>query len=137
MQNKLSSANKSEVAVLHVELVANQKGYHVSLPRNQAARYDLIIDDNKRLYRAQVKYLNRYATNQRNKKQKTSLELLLYNESSGGKAYSSQEIDLLLVYCPVVDKVLMFTPKHFHNKRTLYINIKTPTARSFYQNFIW
>ena len=55
----MNSANKSEIAVLKLELRANQKGYFVSLPKNQSSRYDLIIDDGKKLYRTQVKYLNR------------------------------------------------------------------------------
>lgn len=124
----LKSSNKSEIAVLKVELQANNKGYHVSLPKNQASRYDLIIDDGEKLYRTQIKYVNRFKHGK-----KTCIELLIDKDN----LYTNTQIDLLLIYCPAVDSVLCFPPELFHNKKTIWINLVNPDAPTFYKKFLW
>lgn len=129
----LKSSNKSEIAVLKVELRANEKGYHVSLPRNQSSAYDLIIDSNKQLLRAQIKYLNRQTTN------KQGLELLINNQPKNKKRkfYTKDEIDILLCFCPKINQILCFYPKDFHNKKTIWINLINKTAPTYYKKFLW
>lgn len=127
----ISTANKSEIAVLNVELEANKKGYSVSLPKNQAARYDLIIDDGIKLYKVQVKYLNRAAG-------KNCVELKLEDKRyKNRKCYTSFEIDLMLVYIERIDKILAFGPKLFENKKTIRVNLVNPAAPTYYQKFLW
>lgn len=127
----LDSSNKSEIAVLKVELAANLKGYHVCLPKNQASRYDLVIDDGYKLWRCQVKFLNRRAG-------KNCLELKIEDKRyKNKKCYTDKEIDILLVYIPKLEQILCFHPKDFHNKRTIRVNLNNPKAPSFYKKFLW
>lgn len=129
---KLKTSNKSEIAVLKIELEANIKGYSVSLPKDHSSRYDLILDDGKRLYRVQSKYLNRLSGRKKN-----CLELLIEDKSRHRKCYTNKEIDLLLIYIAKLDCVLGLYPTEFHNKKTLWFNLNNPKAPTYYKKFIW
>jgi hypothetical protein len=130
----LKSSNKSEIAVLKVELRANEKGYHVSLPKNQSSRYDLIIDDGKKLYRTQVKYFD-------SKDIKPSGNVrslrLRFTGTQAGKMYSLKDIDLFLLYLPSKDAIVAVPSKKFNNKNSIRINISTPSAPTYYKKFLW
>ncbi len=132
----LNSSNKSEIAVLKVELRANEKGYHVCLPKNQASRYDLVIDDGQKLYRTQVKYLNSFDSRGMGEKSENTLRLK-FTGTQAGKAYDKKDIDLFLIYIPSKDQIVSIPLEKFHNKNSISININTPSAVCYYKNFIW
>ena len=52
----LTTAQKAEIAMAKVRLRAAEKGIAISVPTSDSVRYDLIVDEGARLYRAQVKY---------------------------------------------------------------------------------
>jgi hypothetical protein len=117
--------NKGDIAVAKVCLRALEKGCVVSKPTSDAVRYDLIIDDNGKLLRAQVKYAG-------NAKQKGVARLSLeknYYRKSGIKTvlYNSSEIDIILAYIPAIDKICIFTSDDFENKRGFYIRYEPTT----------
>src|ERR1041384_5838146 len=122
----LSNSNKSEIAVLKVELEANKKGYSVSLPRNGSSRYDLIVDSGTKLYRCQIKYLNRLANKGR------SLELVLSSPTNKIKPYSKEDVDLLLIYLPSKDCILCIKPERFHNRNTFIFNMINKSAPTYF-----
>lgn len=131
----LKSSNKSEIAVLKVELRANEKGYHVCLPKNQASRYDLIIDDGQKLYRTQVKYLNNFNYTMSGKSD--TLLRINFTGTQSGTEYDKKDIDLFLIYIPCKDEIVSIPVERFHNKKSISVNIKTPTAPSYYKKFLW
>ena len=49
-------AKKGIIAQLKAELRANELGFIVSKPTTENCRYDMIIDDGKKLNRIQIKY---------------------------------------------------------------------------------
>lgn len=133
---KIDTRTKGQIAQLIVELEATKRNYIVSLPTT-AVRYDAILDDGKKAYKAQIKYLTRKKGGRPNAR-----SLCLYSRRrayniSKHKTYSRDEIDLLLVYLPEINEILCFTPKYFHGKRVIEINLVNPTTPSYYKNFIW
>lgn len=131
----INTHNKGEIAVLKCELRANEKGFIVSYPRNQHTRYDALVDDGIKIHKTQIKYLNRKVTGKRSK----TLQLLLYDDTglSSRRPYSREEIDLLLIYCPIIDKVLIFNADFFNNKKTININLENKEADMYYEKFLW
>lgn len=129
---------KGQLAELKVQQRAVEKGFLVSKPIYDGGRYDLIIDDGKRLWRAQVKYADGEASHcdgavtvglEKQRKDKTHL-------------YTSDEIDLLLVYLPKKELVLCFSVEQFHQKTGIQIRLEPPKNNqkngiNFYRDFIW
>jgi hypothetical protein len=58
----LTSNWKGQLATTKAQLRALELGYIPSIP-NMDCRYDIIIDDGKKLWRVQVKYANRVPAN--------------------------------------------------------------------------
>lgn len=52
---------KGQLAVSKAQVRAIELGYYVSVPLMDY-RYDLVLDDGKKLWRVQVKYANRIST---------------------------------------------------------------------------
>ena len=131
---------KGQIAVSKIQLEAARRNIIVSIPFVEDSRYDMILDINNKLYRTQVKYLNRLHVPDRGKGL-VGLELNITrprkNRGSCTKPYLSSEIDLLLLYCPRIDKILALSSKYFHNKKTIRINLATPSAPMYYKKFIW
>lgn len=133
MENiKKISHHKGEIAVLYVELEANRRGYIVNYPRNSNSLYDMIVDNGKELLKVQVKYLNRRKSNA-----KDILELDLTNKSSSRKFYTKEDINLLLVYVPAIDKILYFLPHNFDKKTSIRVHLTDQNSKYFYGHFLW
>jgi hypothetical protein len=79
------------------------------------ARYDLVLDYGGRLYRAQVKYAD--------SKSPTSQGVIRVDLRRRKRCYTKEEIDVLLVYVPQIDKVCWFGPEFFDNKVGLQLRI--------------
>ena len=100
--------------MLEVQLRAAELGALVSLPTIEA-RYDLVIDFEGRLYRAQVKYADDMTNS-------NSVILDLRKETRGDgkkKVYTKEEIDVLLVYVPKADEVLWIGPDKFDGRKSI------------------
>jgi hypothetical protein len=126
---KLRSISKGEIAQLRCQLEAAKKGFISSIPTIEVG-YDLLIDDGKDIIRAQIKYCNR-------KHSVGSLELSLVSKASERKYYSKKDIDIILVYLPIKDTILMFKPEKFHKRGQIQINLENKNSKHFYENFIW
>lgn len=120
----MNRKQKGELAKLKVELRANDKGVVVSRPTTEA-RYDLILDFGGTLKRAQVKYAGRALSHAIGS---VSADLRSRNgvRKRATRSYSADEIDLLFVYVPQLDEVLLFEPDMFSGRESIAIRIKAP-----------
>jgi hypothetical protein len=106
---------KGEIASLKVQLRAAEKGIVVAVPTVEQ-RYDMILDDGRNLYKAQVKYAG---TKQGSA---VGVDLRKQTRNKGeSKLYRVSEIDVLLVYIPAIDKICWLGPSFFHEKPTLWL----------------
>lgn len=78
-----------------------ERGYTVSITFGDSERYDLIYDDGENLYRAQVKTANLREGTLRFRCQNVTTQ----NGDTVRKPYTSDEVDVYLVYSPDRDQV--------------------------------
>jgi hypothetical protein len=105
-------------------------------------RYDLILDDDLKLYRTQVKYADGNSPKHVN----GIVPLGLRKWRSDGRAvipyYTATEIDLLLVYVRKIDKILWLGPEVYDGRKNLFLRIE-PTRNNqakgclMAANYIW
>ncbi len=111
----LSTDEKGQIAVCKVCEVAVKKGAELYFPTTPV-RYDLILDYQGKLYRAQVKYAD-------GKPHHAIGAIPLYLRKRNRRCYSRDEIDVLLVYIPALDRVCWFGPEIFDNKMVLHLRL--------------
>jgi hypothetical protein len=121
----MDTRQKGELAKLHAVMRAIEHGFVVSEPTT-SARYDLVIDDGKRLWRAQVKW---GGTPSQRSAGAFRVELRSEN-GNGGKGYlklmyTEQEVDCLLVFIPGTG-VVWLPHERFIGKTGLIIRV-SPT----------
>jgi len=111
---------KAEIAMLKVSMRALQLGAFVSKPIFEGARYDYVIETGGKMYRAQVKYADGKPS-----RVAGAVQINLRKEIKKNKncPYSENEIDVLLVYIPKIDRVCWFDPEVFCGKQGLVIRI--------------
>ncbi len=110
-----STAQKGELALLRVLQRSVEKGWIASRPTREC-RYDLVLDDGKRLYRVQVKYAGRRAVNCEGA---VSLDF-----TKGGKrdrTYLDHEIDAVVAYVAPAHTVVWLGREHFHGRRNIQL----------------
>ena len=106
-----STYQKGQIAQIKVELRAYEKGVVVSRPTIEA-RYDLILDVSGRLWRAQVKHAQRSRNG-------SAYNVDLRKQTRNHKrrreqaTYTTDEIDVLMVYLPGLEEVLWVGPEVF------------------------
>jgi len=142
----MNTRQKAEIAQLKVELRAAEKGW-ITSRTNEGSRYDVVLDDGKKLFRVQVKYggyegghatgavivdLRKYQGDDRNRQVKRSKR----------KLYSKSEIDCLLVYLPQVDKVCWIKADMFDSKTEVTLRFKPPKngqkkGVNLVEDFVW
>jgi len=105
---------KGQIALLKVQIEAARKGAVVCLP-STPARYDLVLDYQGKLYRAQVKYADG-----KSQRSQGAVRLDLQRRK---KCYTAEEIDVVLVYVPQVDRVCWFNRNVFENRSLLHLRI--------------
>jgi hypothetical protein len=114
----MDSNDKGEIALLKVEIRAAEQGIVVLKPTTSHRRYDIVLDCGGRFYRAQVKWAGSKSV-----KAADSFLLDLRKVTCGGQRsklfYSQNEIDVVLVYLPNLDKVLWLGPEIFHGRGNL------------------
>lgn len=127
---KLNRSHLGQIAQLKVELESARKNILVNIP-TIPSRYDALLDlGNNKLSRVQIKFCN-------NKCSLNTLQLNLERKHLNQKSYNQKDVDLLLVYVLCLDKILAFPPKMFHNKPTIYINLKNEESKNFWKKFEW
>ena len=134
----MNTHTKGQLAELKVQQRAVEKCYLVSKPIYDGGRYDLIIDDGQKLWRVQVKYADGGASHCEG----AVTVGLEKRRKDGNLLYTSDEIDLLLVYLPKKELVLSFPAEKFHQKTGIQIRLELPKNHqkngvNFYQDFIW
>lgn len=109
---------KADLARLKVEMRALELGVICSRPVIEGTRYDLILDQDGRLYRAQVKYGDGSSA-----KCKGVVQINLRKEIKREKnhPYTDKDINVLLIYVPKIDKICYFGPEIFNQKSSLSI----------------
>jgi hypothetical protein len=126
--DRLATNLLGEYAIAKVLLRAIEKSVTVLRPVIEC-RYDLVLDDGLKLYRAQVKYAGRSPP----KHCRGVVPLGLRKWRNGGRSvtlfYSATEIDLLLVYVRKIDKVLWLGPEVFDGRQNLQIRVE-PTRNN-------
>ena len=130
----MTSVQKGEIAQLKVQQRAVELGYTVSIPTVDC-RYDLIIDDNSTLTRAQIKYA---AGTTRGKSVRV---YLAKNHKNNKLKYKKEEIDIVLVYVPKIDKLLQIKAEQFHDKCNIDIRIEKIEGKTgkynWYEDHLW
>ena len=114
---------KGEIAFLKVALRAAEKGMILSRPTTEA-RYDAILDDGKKLIRVQVKYTG--GDGKPSGIVRADFRKKSNTVAAQSRTYTSDEIDMMLVYVPAIDQVLMFKPAEFAGKSTVVIRLQPP-----------
>ncbi|MGA9994088.1 MAG: group I intron-associated PD-(D/E)XK endonuclease [Pyrinomonadaceae bacterium] len=112
---------KSEIARLKVEARALELDVICSRPSIEGTRYDCILDIAGKLLRAQIKYCDCAASNSSG-----AVQLRLKSNVGQGAArcYTEEEVDVLLVYIPSIDKICLFPQDVFCGKAGLTIRLE-------------
>jgi len=113
---------KGQIAVIKVQLRAAEKGYVVAFPTTEA-RYDILLDDGKQIVRVQVKYGGTYNS----KKVKGVAQVDLRKSTRGcseRRPYSKEEVDVVLVYLPQVEKIVWLDSDHFDLRASISLRFE-------------
>src|SRR5436190_11647603 len=105
---------KGQIALLKVQIEAARKGAVACLPTTPA-RYDVVLDYQGHLHRAQVKYAAG--------KSQRSQGAVRVDLRRRKKCYTAAEIDVLLVYVPQIDRVCWFDREVFENRSLLHLRM--------------
>ena len=127
----------TKVQMRALELREAGQNVFVSVPTNPECRYDMVVDRCGKLYRAQVKY----AGGSRADVSGVAI-VSLTKGKRGERRYTSDEIDVLLVYVPVVDKLCWFGPEVYHDRTQIHIRY-APTRSGrmhgcvMFEDYVW
>src|SRR5262245_59457284 len=110
----LTTDQKGQIALVKVQIEALKKGAVVLLPTTPE-RYDLVLDWQGKYYRDQRKYADARTSH-------AHVNVLVYLQRRN-RRYTEEEIDVLLVYVPQIDKICWFSPAAFHNKTALCLRV--------------
>ena len=119
---KFTTNVKGQLAVSRAELRAFELGYLPSRPLYDA-RYDLIVDNAKKLLRLQVKYADGKPSNSSGS---VVVKLEYQDRRKNIYTYQKSEIDGLVVYIPKIDKLCFFPNNIFVGKKKLNIRLDKP-----------
>ena len=114
---------KGQLAVSKAETRAIELGFFPNRPLMDC-RYDMIVDDGKRLWRVQVKYADSTHLHTAG-----SVIAKLAYETRGRRqihTYNSNEVDALIVFIPKLDKLCWFPCEVFVGKKELSIRLDPP-----------
>jgi hypothetical protein len=112
---------KADLARLKVEMRALELDVICSRPVIEGTRYDLILDTGKGLFRAQVKYGDGVSTATTGA---VAVNLRKEIKKEKNRPYSQEEIDVLLIYIPKLDRICWFGPEVFHAKGSISIRLR-------------
>jgi len=106
----MSQVFKGQIAQLKVEQRCAELSYAVSIPTTPE-RYDLIIDINGNMHRTQIKYADAPGKN------RGSVRIMC--GAVKNKPYTRAAIDIMVVYVPVMDRVLWLPAEIWEDKRSI------------------
>lgn len=131
----MTTVEKGELAILKIQLRALELGALLSKPLREGCRYDLIIDWQNRLYRAQVKYCDRVSSHSAGV---VSLRAgnITRSRNVTFPCYTAKEIDALLIYVPKIDEALWLPPSRFDGKRDITIRYQ-PSLNNQNKGCLW
>ncbi len=137
----MDTNDKGEYALLKVKQLALERNILLSEPTMPNCRYDLIVDCGDRLVRAQVKYADAKCS-QSVGAVYLNLRKITRGSKPGKQFYTAQEVDVLLVYLPKIDKILWFESPDFHGKQSLVIRLQPSKNNQIKgclmaENFFW
>lgn len=137
----MDSKQKAQTALLKVQIRAVERGCMTSVPSSDDCRYDLILDEGGVLRRAQVKWGGMECSHAAGAVQ---VDLRKDDGKKGQKRrlYSADEIDVVLIYIPQVDRVVAFNSEHFAGKTALIVRLEPPKNGQhkklrMLQDFLW
>ncbi|MBI4035124.1 MAG: hypothetical protein HY381_01885 [Candidatus Chisholmbacteria bacterium] len=135
---KTTTNIKGQLAEYKAGLRALELGYTPSKPIF-SARYDLILDDTKRLMRVQIKYADAKLSNSDGS---VSVKLAYEDRKRKVYTYQDKEVDGLIVYIPKIDKLCFFPPRVFVGKEKISIRYaKTKNNQKkgivFAEDYFW
>lgn len=127
---------KGEIGKLKAQTRATELGYIVSIPAVES-RYDLVLDDGKKMYRVQVKYSDEVIGGA------VSVGLKTECRNSGySRVYNKDEIDIVIAYLPATGKCYWLTPLEFDRAGSVSLRLE-PTKNNqrkgvrFARDFEW
>ena len=123
LRERLATNFRGEYAVTRVVLRAMEKGWTPLRPLIEC-RYDLMLDDGIKAYRAQVKYAGGKAPKQANGVVPVGLKKWRSDGRPPIRYYTAAEVDVVLVYVRAIDQILWFGPEIFAGKTMLQIRIE-------------
>lgn len=118
------TTRKGEIAKCKVLLRSYEKGIAVSVPTVDCD-YDLIIDQEGKLHRVQVKY----AAGKSGASGSVLLNLRRTTRNKKVLVYEAKNVDAILVYLPATDRVVWLPPKLWAGKTSLTIRYE-PTKNN-------
>lgn len=118
----LTTNRKGQLAVSKAEMRAFELGFIPSRPLYDS-RYDLIIDTGANLLRAQVKYANGRPSRNSGA---VIVKLEYISRVKNLFTYKQTEVDVLIVYIPIIDKLCFIPNNVFLGKRKINIRISPP-----------
>jgi len=104
--------------MLKVMTRAVELGWIASRPTRDC-RYDLILDEGSKLYRAQVKFCARKSSHSTG-----VAHLDLTKGGARNRAYLEDEIDAVVVYVAAIDLIVWLGRDIFHGRKQLHIRYK-------------
>lgn len=119
---KITTNVKGQIAVSKVELRALELGYIPSRPVFDT-RYDLILDDRKRLLRVQIKYADGKLSHSVGS---VMVKLGYEDRKNHTFTYQGNEVDGLIVYIPKINKLCFLPPALFLGKIKVHIRYEPP-----------
>ena len=117
----MDTRHKGEIAKLKVMLRAADKGFFVSVPTTEGCRYDLVIDDYVRLWRAQCKYVTYKPSGSAGCVAVGLTKCSGYHKKGKYRPYTRQDIDVLVVYLPETDEIVWLPPEVWEGKSAVQL----------------
>jgi hypothetical protein len=110
--------HKGDIGVLKAQADLAAQGYLVLLPLTEHAPFDLVIYQDQKFQRVQVKYRS-CCRNGRLEVQFRSI----WNDRHGSHKVpmDKREVDIICVYCPDTDECYYFNPARFRRSATLRV----------------
>lgn len=116
----VTSNVKGQLAVSKTEMRAFELGFVPSRPLYDC-KYDLIVDKGSSLERVQVKYANGKSTNSQGN---VIVKLDYEDRTKHHFTYQDSDVDSLVVYIPIIDKLCWIPKPLFVGKRKISIRLK-------------
>lgn len=123
---KKSTKEKGIISEIKVLTKLVEKGYTVSLPYGDNARYDLIFDDGEKLNKVQVKSSKKFDGD------KLVFPTCSYNNANRDKRTYENDVDYFGVYCKELDEVFL-VPISDCNSSALTLRITEPKGKNNHQ----